>query len=302
MTKAQKYLIIIAGPTAVGKTDVAIKIAQQFNTEIISCDSRQFFKELAIGSAQPSEKELAAIKHHFIANLSVTQEYNAGQFARDAEELLNKLFTEHDVMVMTGGSGLYIDAFVYGLNDLPEHAPIIREKLSQQLEFEGIVSLQQQLKSLDKVTYEKIDLNNPQRLMRALEVCLASGKPFSSFIGATTQTRTYEIIKICLDRPREELYERINQRVDKMIESGLLKEAEAMLPYKNLYPLKTVGYKELFDYFENITGLNTAINLIKQHTRNFAKRQLTWFRRGDYWWTSPDNIEGIIKYIKEKCS
>jgi len=276
---SQKKLIVIAGPTAVGKTATAIRLAQQLKTEIISADSRQFYNEMSIGTAKPDAEELSQAKHHFIDSHSITDNFTVGNFEKEALLLLDELFKTHDQLIMVGGSGLFIQAVTQGFDNLPAANPEIREKLNQEFAEKGIEHLQQKLKEADPDYYNKVDLNNPQRLIRALEVFQATGKSFSSYRKATVNTRPFESIKIVLDLPREELYDRINRRVDIMIEQGLVEEVRSLLPYRQLNALNTVGYSELFDYFDGKTDLPAAIDLIKQNTRRFAKRQLTWFRK-----------------------
>jgi tRNA dimethylallyltransferase len=296
-----KTLIVIAGPTAVGKTAVAIKLAQQANTEIISADSRQFYREMAIGTAKPTDEELAAAKHHFVNSHSITESFNVGDFEKESLQLLDKLFKTHDTVIMAGGSGLFIQAVINGFDELPVADAGIREKLNRELEEKGIRFLQELLKTADPDYYNQVDLNNPQRLVRALEVFEATGKPFSSYRKAVVNKRPFDCIKIGLDLPREVLYQRINQRVDDMMKQGLLAEVSSLLPYRHLNALNTVGYNELFDYFDGKTDLPTAVELIKQNTRRFAKRQLTWFRKDkEVKWLRGDNldlIEAILKLI-----
>jgi tRNA dimethylallyltransferase len=295
-----KTLLVIAGPTAVGKTAVAIKLAQQLKTEIISADSRQFYREMSIGTAKPTDEELAAAKHHFINSHSVTENFNVGDFEKQSLQLLDELFKTHDKVIMAGGSGLFIQAVTKGFDDLPVANTDTREKLNRELAEKGIQFLQDQLKTADPDYYNQVDLNNPQRLIRALEVFEATGKPFSSYRKAVTNKRSFDCIKIGLDLPREVLYQRINQRVDDMIAQGLVEEVRSLLPYRHLNALNTVGYSELFGYFDGKTDLNTAIELIKQNTRRFAKRQLTWFRKDkEIKWLTADDPELIDTILKE---
>jgi tRNA dimethylallyltransferase len=295
-----KKLIVIAGPTAVGKTATAIKLAQQLNTEIISADSRQFYREMSIGTAKPDAEELAQAKHHFIDSYSVTENFTVGDFEKQALQLLEELFKTHNQVIMVGGSGLFIQAVTQGFDDLPTADPEVREQLNRKLAEKGIEHLQQKLKEADPDYYNQVDLNNPQRLIRALEVFEATGKPFSSYRKAATNTRPFESIKIVLNLPREELYDRVNRRVDIMVEQGLVEEVRSLLLYRHLNALNTVGYSELFDYFDGKTDLQTAINLIKQNTRRFAKRQLTWFRKDkDMQWLMADDLHLINEIIKQ---
>jgi tRNA dimethylallyltransferase len=279
MTASQqnKKLIVIAGPTAVGKTELTIRLAQYFETEIISCDSRQLYTELKIGVARPSDKELKAAKHHFIASHSIQDEYNAGKYAREVNELLKKLFTQHDVVIMTGGTGLYIKAATEGLDLLPTKNEKLREQLNYILETEGLAALKSVAKSMDLVDTE-LDFDNPVRLMRAIEIKEGESNPTEA-----VQVPKYETTYLYLDRDRDELYSRINKRVDTMLAMGLEDEARTVHDYKDLNALHTVGYKEMFSYFDGEWTYEHTVEKIKQHTRNYAKRQLTWFRnQGNY--------------------
>lgn len=278
MNNGIKKLVVVLGPTAIGKTALAVGLAQHLQTEIISADSRQFFTELNIGVARPSPEELRAVPHHFINFISIHEHYSAGRFEADALKLLSDLYKNHDTVICCGGSMLYIDALLYGLDDLPSDK-IIREQLQTRLEADGIEDLVNQLQELDEEHYETIDRQNPHRVLRALEVCLASGKKYSELRNASKAHRSFEIIKIGLTSERTWLYDRINKRVDIMFEQGLLQEVESVLLYQHLNALNTVGYKELFEHFNGRGSLEEAKELIKQHTRNFAKRQLTWWRR-----------------------
>lgn len=275
-----RRLEIILGPTAVGKTGYAIRRALEVGSPVISCDSRQIFQELKIGTAAPSDEEMAAVKHYFIRSIPITRNYTAGIYEVEALDLVNRLFAEgHETLVMCGGSMLYIDAFCYGLDDFPEVPLQLREHLMECLRDEGVDVLASQLKELDPVSYEQLDLSNGQRVIRALEVSLYTGKPFSSFKTGTFKERDFEIVKIGLERPREQLYERINQRVFNMMNQGLEAESRAMLPYRDLPALQTVGYREMFEYFDGKYDLDTTIAHIQANTRHYAKRQLTWWRR-----------------------
>ena len=287
--QAVKTLIVICGSTAVGKTDFAIELAQNLGTEIISVDSRQLYREIPIGTAQPSKEQLQSVKHHFIAERSIEQDYNAGMFERDALELLENLFQEHDTVVCCGGTGLYIKALCEGLDDVPKADEFIREQLTERLEHEGLEALQIELKNLDSVHFEKMDSKNPQRVIRALEVCLSTGKPFSSFHDGAKQQRPFKIVKIGLELPREELYERINKRVDLMLQAGWLEEVKTVFDKRHLNALSTVGYKELFAHLANEMTLEEATEKIKINTRRFAKRQLTWFKKDEEirWFENP---------------
>jgi tRNA dimethylallyltransferase len=296
-----KKLIIIAGPTAVGKTAVAIKLAQQLDTEIISADSRQFYREMSIGTAKPSAKELSQVRHHFINSHSITDNFTVGDFEKQTLRLLDELFKTHSQVIMAGGSGLFIQAVTQGFDELPVADSRIRANLNHLFIENGIEHLQKLLKSADPVYYEQVDLNNPQRLIRALEVFETTGKPFSSYRKATAIQRPFDTVKISLNLPREILYSQINHRVDLMIKQGLEEEVRSLLPYRHLNALNTVGYSELFDYFDGKTDLSTAVELIKQNTRRFAKRQLTWFRKDKEikWATadSPDLVEIILQEL-----
>lgn len=272
-------LHIILGPTAVGKTDYAVAEALRVSSPVVSCDSRQFYRELRIGTARPSPEQLSAVRHYFIADRSVTEPCSAGGYEIEALQLLERLFREHDTVVMAGGSGLYVDALCNGLDDFPEADPELREQLSERLRTEGVAALRAELRILDPASYATIDPANGQRIVRALEVTLATGRKFSSFKTRPAKQRPFTIVKTGLTRPRPELYARIDARVDRMMEEGLLEEARAMLPYRHLPALNTVGYKELFDYFDGRHDLAEAIRLIKRNTRHYAKKQLTWWAR-----------------------
>lgn len=293
-----KTLIVVAGPTAVGKTDTAIRLANHYNTVVVSADSRQFFREMSIGTAKPNADELAAAKHYFIDSHSITESFSVGDFEKEALALLDELFKQHDVVILAGGSGLYIKAICEGFDDLPTADPGIRHRLNQDFTEKGIHYLQEQLKVADPEYYTQVDLNNPQRLIRALEVFETTGKPFSSFRTSAINKRPFNIIKFGLNLPREILYQRINQRVDIMVEQGLIDEVKALLPYRHLNALNTVGYSELFDYFDGKIDLTRAIELIKQNTRRFAKRQLTWFNKDkEFIWLEPGDVERMIGII-----
>ena len=275
-----RRLEIILGPTAVGKTGYAIRRALEVGSPVISCDSRQIFQELKIGTAAPSDEEMAAVQHYFIRSIPITRNYTAGIYEVEAMELVNRLFSEgHETLVMCGGSMMYIDAFCYGLDDFPEVPVQLREHLMECLRDEGVEVLANQLKELDPVSYEELDLSNGQRVIRALEVSLYTGKPFSSYKTRTFKERDFEMVKVGLERPREELYERINARVEQMMADGLEAEARSMLPYRDLPALQTVGYREMFEYFDGKYDLETTVQHIQASTRHYAKRQLTWWRR-----------------------
>ena len=297
-----KYVISIVGTTAIGKTALGIKLAQHFNTEIISADSRQFFKEMCIGTAVPELEELVAAKHHFIQNLSIFDNYSVGDFEKDALNKIETLHKKSNIVILLGGSGLYVDAVLKGLNYFPEITPEIRRKLKLSLEKNGIVFLQNQLKELDIDSYNNIEISNPQRLIRALEICIGTNKPYSSFLNKKLKKRNFKTIKIGLSAEREIIYNRINQRVDIMLEKGLLNEAKALYPNKNLNALQTVGYRELFSYFDDEFTLDFAISEIKKNTRRFAKRQITWFKRDAEikWFNYLSNIQEITNYIEDE--
>ena len=290
-----KTCIIIAGPTAVGKTSLAITLAQHFNTDIVSADSRQCFKELSIGVAKPSQEQLRQVKHYFIDSHSIGQEVNAALFEQYALEAVDTIFRSHDVAIMVGGTGLYIKAFCEGLDDIPATDMSIRNAILEAYAVNGLFWLQQEVRMADPLFYEQGEILNPQRLMRALEVKQSTGKSILSFQLRHKKARDFRIIKIALELPREELYGHIDHRVDDMVQQGLLNEVSALLPYRNYNALQTVGYKELFEYFDKRTTLEEAIALIKQHTRHYAKRQLTWFKRdAAFSWFSPHKIDAIL--------
>lgn len=301
---AQNTLIVVVGPTAIGKTTMAIELAKHFDSEIISADSRQFFKEMNIGTAVPSPEELAQVKHHFIQNKSIFEKYSVGDFERDALEKLDELFKKNPIQVMVGGSGLYIDAVIKGFDDFPDIDPNIRTEIQQNYQEKGISFLQQKLKETDAAYYEKLlsenpqTLENPQRMMRFVEVSVGSGKPYSSFLNQKKVNRNFKTILIGLEADREVIYQRINHRVDIMVANGLLKEAQELFAHKTLNALQTVGYRELFDFFEGKTTLEAAIEEIKKNTRRFSKRQLTWFKRNpEITWFDHDDISSVLSYI-----
>jgi tRNA dimethylallyltransferase len=281
MNLPAKTLIVVAGPTAVGKTAAAIELAKHFNTVVVSADSRQFFREMSIGTAKPNDEELSQATHYFINSHSITEPFSVGDFEKQGLALLDELFKTHDHVILAGGSGLYIKAICEGFDDLPTADPAIREKLNQELEEKGIAYLQEELKRVDPPYYDEVDLGNPQRIIRALEVFESSGKPISSYRQAIVNKRPFNIVKLALNMPREVLYNRINLRVDVMMQQGLLAEVEALTPHRRLNALNTVGYSEIFDYIDGKTTLDKAVEMIKQNTRRFAKRQLTWFRRDE---------------------
>jgi tRNA dimethylallyltransferase len=291
-------LIVILGPTGIGKTDLGISIANKLETEIISCDSRQFYKELKIGTAMPNEEQLLTIKHHFIGHLSIYDYYNASMFEIDVLKLLEERFQKKKKMIMLGGSGMYIDVVCRGIDDLPDIDQEIRNQLQEKFEKEGIESLRFELKRLDPEYYSIVDLKNPKRILKGLEICMMTGKTYTSFRTSVKKERDFKILKIGLNTNREKLYKRINSRVDKMVEAGLVDEAREFYPLKNINALKTVGYKELFDHFDGLYDLDKAIELIKRNSRHYAKRQLTWFARDkEITWFEPTDEEGIIEFI-----
>ncbi|MEO5645048.1 MAG: tRNA (adenosine(37)-N6)-dimethylallyltransferase MiaA [Bacteroidia bacterium] len=291
-------LVIVLGPTGVGKTAIAIALAKKFETCILSADSRQFYKEIPIGTAQPAAQELMEVKHYFIAENSIANPIDAGAYGREARKILETEFKMHSIVIMAGGSGLYIDAAVNGFDALPDADLAIREELQTSFELNGIETLQQELEKIDPEFYAEIDKNNPSRLIRAIEVCRLSGKKYSELRAGKQEELPFDVLKIGLDLQREELYARINLRVDDMMERGLEEEAKTVFPNRKLNALQTVGYKELFDFFDGIITKEKAVELIKQHSRNYAKRQLTWWRRDvEITWFKPSEISPIEKLI-----
>ncbi|UPL47604.1 tRNA (adenosine(37)-N6)-dimethylallyltransferase MiaA [Hymenobacter sublimis] len=284
-------LLVVTGPTAVGKTALCVRLAQQLQTEIVSADSRQFFRELNIGTAKPTPEEMQGVPHHFINSHSITEEYNAGRFEQDALALLAQLFQRHRVVILTGGSGLYLHAVTEGLDELPAAPPAVREQLRAELGAHGLEPLVAELERLDPVTHARIDRQNPQRVLRALEISRATGQPFSSFHGATAASRPFRVVKVALTRERDELYQRIDQRMDQMLAAGLEEEARSLYPHRHHNALQTVGYQELFQYFEGHYEYAEAVRLLKRNSRRYAKRQLTWLRRDpQYQWFHPDEV------------
>ena len=294
----KKNLIIIAGPTAVGKTALSIELAKHYSCPVISADSRQFYKEMSIGTAKPNVEEMQGITHYFIDNISIHDSYNVGQYERDAIECIENLFKEHDTLILVGGSGLYINAVINGVDEFEEIPTEIREQLIKDFEEKGLSFLQEELKSKDEVYYNQVDLNNPQRMMRALEVCIHTKKPYSSFRKKEKKERSFNTINLLINTEREVLYQRINKRVDVMMHQGLLEEVKNLYPNKHLNALNTVGYKELFDFTDGKITLEEAVNLIKQNSRRYAKRQLTWFNhQGDFESFEPSDLEKIKAYL-----
>ncbi len=306
----QKKLIVIVGPTAIGKTALSISLAQHFNCEIVSCDSRQFFREMKIGTAVPSDFELSQAKHHFIQNKSIFDNYTVGDFEKEAIVKLDELFDTNDYAILVGGSGLYVDAILNGLDSFPEIDKSVREDIQIRFKILGLRYLHEKLKELDLEYFNKIQsenpqtLLNPQRMMRFVEVCIGSGKPYSSFIKKHENTRNFQSIIIGLDADRKIIYDRINNRVDVMMTEGLLHEVEKLISNKTLNALQTVGYRELFQYFDNEISLEFAIEEIKKNTRRFSKRQMTWFKRTEnaVWFDYETHFEEIVNYVKIKSS
>lgn len=296
-----KYLIIIGGPTASGKTGVAIQLAQHYNCPILSCDSRQFYKEMTIGTAKPNTEELAAAPHFFINNLSIHDKYSVGHFERDALECLDKIYQKSDVAIMAGGTGLYIKAVCEGLDTFPDVDPSVKEAVQLLFDSEGIVPLQEELKKTDLAYYDSVDLNNYHRLIRALSVIRSTGKPFSHFRTSVKKERPFTPIYINLNIDRAYLYERINLRVDLMLEKGLMQEIECLYPFKHLNALQTVGYKEFFDAKDGKYSFEEAVELVKRNSRRYAKRQMTWFRRADHWTVfHPKQVKEMIDFVSSK--
>lgn len=299
----KKTLLVVQGPTGIGKSNLSIQLANHFQTEIISADSRQLFKELSIGTAVPTPEELKQVSHHLIHSHSILEDYNASRFETEAVGLISQLFNKLDLLVMTGGSMLYVDAVCKGIDFQPDVDPEIRERLMRDLEEKGIEHLRLQLKQLDEAYYQQVDLKNPKRLIRALEVCLMTGKPYSSFRTETTKKRPFQILKIGLNMDREHLYERINQRVDQMMQAGLENEARSISPHRHLNSLNTVGYKELFAYFDDEISREEAVELIKRNTRRYARKQLTWLRKDEaIHWFEPHQRSEIIDFIEQNLN
>ncbi|SFU17405.1 tRNA dimethylallyltransferase [Algoriphagus locisalis] len=294
----QSYLILVVGPTAVGKTDLCLNLAKKFKTEIVSCDSRQFYREMNLGTAKPSSDELNEVPHHFINSLSIEQEYDVRKFEREALALLDSLFQNHQVVIMTGGSGLFADAVVNGLDEMPEIDPGVRARIIEEYEEKGLVFLQEEIAKNDPEYFAKVDQKNPQRLMRALEIWRGTGQKFSSFRVKSKKERPFEVIKIGLERDREELYSRIDTRMDQMITAGLFDEADALFGKRHLNALQTLGYSEIFGYLEGKYDKEEAIRLLKRNSRRYAKRQMTWFKKDEsIRWFSPEMQEEIQEFL-----
>jgi tRNA dimethylallyltransferase len=296
-----KFLIVLGGPTASGKTTVGITLANRFNAEIISADSRQIYRETLIGTAVPNSEELASIPHHFIQSLSLNDYYNASMYEVDVLNKLDTLFQKNDIALMVGGSGMYINAVCFGIDNLPTIDQDIRQELAIKFEKEGIESLRNDLQKLDPVTYDKVDLNNHYRILKALEVSVQTGKPYSSFLKHKKQDRDFHLIRIGLDMDRKVLYDRINTRVDKMIEAGLVEEVEGLVKFKGKSAMKTVGYREIFKYLDKEISLEEAVDLIKRNTRKYARKQLTWFRKDKLFpWFHPSEIDRMVGYVESE--
>jgi tRNA dimethylallyltransferase len=299
----KNFLIVLLGPTGVGKTDISIDIAVHFNCEIISADSRQFFREMKIGTAVPTELQLKTIRHHFIGFLSIGNYYSSSLFERDVLELLPRLFSKNSIVLMSGGSGMYIDAVCDGIDDIPDVDPAIREKYIRRYREEGIEGLRVALKLFDPEHYAKVDLKNHKRIIRALEICETAGRPYSYFLKKQKRERDFRIIKIGLERPRDDLYQRINSRVDDMVRLGLEDEAKQLYNFRNLNALNSVGYREFFDFFDGKTSKEKAVELIKRNSRRYAKRQITWWGKDkDIRWFQPDQVKDIIEYCSVRCT
>ena len=294
-----KTLLVLLGPTGVGKTDISLEIARHYGCPIVSSDSRQFYRELKIGTAAPTEVQLSAVRHYFIGTHSIHDEYSCGQYEQDVMKLLSELFVENDVLMLVGGSMMYIDAVCQGMDDIPSVDAGIREFWKNEYATKGLGFIQEELKRLDPTHYNEVDLKNYKRLLHALEICSITGKPFSDIRTGKKKVRPFNIVKVGLNREREELYERINKRVDQMMQEGLLAEAEQFYSFRHLNTLNTVGYKELYEYMGGKWDLDFAVNMIRQDSRRYAKRQLTWFNRDkEIAWFHPDDKEAVFCYLK----
>lgn len=301
MTSTKRHLIVVVGPTASGKSDLAVRLAQHYAAPIISTDSRQIYRGVPIGTAQPTDSQLAAVEHHFIAERNVDEAYSCGEYEREAIERLDRLFVRCDTVVAVGGSGLYIQALCEGIDDLPEVDESLRNELNSRLAAEGLESLAEELRQRDAAYYEVVDRSNPQRVLRALEVCISSGRPYSEMRCGVSKQRDFKIVKVGIAMEREQLYDRINRRVDAMFAEGLVEEARAMYPYRDCNALHTVGFTELFDHFAGLITLDEARELIKRNTRRYAKRQMTWFRRdGEIAWFEATEFDKIVEYIESQ--
>jgi tRNA dimethylallyltransferase len=297
----EKTLVVLAGPTAVGKTSCGIKIAKHFRTEIISADSRQLFLETSIGTAVPSPRELSEVNHHFIQGISLAESYHASRYEQEVLQCLKRLFRTRDIVLLVGGSGLYIHAVCQGIDDLPSADPKLRAELQKRFKNEGLIKLTEELKMLDPESFERIDLNNHMRVLKALEVSIQTGRPYSSFLSKSKKERPFRILRIALDLERSILYDRINARVDRMMEIGLLEEVKGLQDFRKYTAMKTVGYRELFRYLDGELTLEEAVDLIKRNTRKFARKQLTWFRKDHlYQWFSPDQDQEIVEWIEKQ--
>ena len=292
-----KKLIVLAGPTAVGKTALSIELARHFRCPIISGDSRQFYKEISIGTAKPTSEEMAEVKHYFVNSHSIHEPLSAGQFEREAIPIINELFEHHDYLILTGGSGLFLKAIYDGLDQFVTISPEVKDQVIQLEKTEGLKGLQEKLEELDSVYFKEVDQQNPVRLTRAIEVSLEAKKPYSSFLDQAKSKRSFDTVKVMLNRDRKVLYDRINLRVDIMMKNGLLDEVQSVYPFKKLKSLQTVGYNEIFDLIDKKHDLTTAIELIKRNTRRYAKRQLTWFKREGFEWFEPEQIEDIVGFV-----
>lgn len=301
MSTGNKYLLVITGPTGVGKTDTGIELASTLNTEILSADSRQFYREMSIGTAVPDKTQVRRIPHHFIQHLSIHDYYSASRFEQDALAVLHRLFEKKEVVILLGGSMLYVDAVVKGIDDIPDVEDEIRRHYVKKYQEEGIESLRLELKTKDPLHYQKVDLKNPKRLLRALEIIATTGKPYSSFLTHKPKKRPFKTLQIALQREREELYQRINLRVNQMMENGLCEEAEKLRPYRELNALNTVGYKELFSYFDGEIPKEEAVRLIQRNTRTFARKQLTWWKKNEaIHWFHPEETDEILKCLQDE--
>ncbi|NLE31448.1 MAG: tRNA (adenosine(37)-N6)-dimethylallyltransferase MiaA [Bacteroidales bacterium] len=294
-----KTLVVLTGPTGIGKTSLSLDLAEWLGSPIVSCDSRQFYREMHIGTAAPSSTELDRVPHHFVGHLSIHDYYSAARFESEVLQLLETaLFPQHDTVLMTGGSMLYIDAVCKGIDDMPDVDPLLRQQLQERWHQEGLQPLLAELERLDPVYAATVDRNNPKRVLHGLELCLLTGRPYSSFRRQTPKERPFNLIKLCLDMDRKVLYQRIDKRVEQMMAQGLLEEARGLLPHRGLNALNTVGYKELFAYFDGLCSLDEAVKHIQFNTHKYARKQLTWFRRDpDYHWFSPDDLPGIKAFL-----